>query len=306
MHLPPGGDPRRRPDGGVQPPARAPAGRRRRRRPRRPVHLLRAASGRGRGRSPSTTPTWPPPLADRRAPTVLTPAPDLARRLLAEALGTGLLVDRRRRLRDRRQPALPRRHRAPAAGELHGDGARSDRADPGVRTGLRRPPQPRRLRRRLVARPPRRHGAPGRDVAPYALAQTAGAVAGAVLANLMYDVSLAAWPPPSARAPACGSARSSRPPAWSCWSSPSCAPAGRARRTRGRRVHRGGLLVHLVHLVREPGRHRRPGLLRHVRRHRPRARSPPSCSPRSSARRRRAGARPLPRTPSRITRGARA
>jgi glycerol uptake facilitator-like aquaporin len=34
-------------------------------------------------------------------------------------------------------------------------------------------------------------GLPGRDVAPYALAQTAGAIAGAELANLMYDVSLA-------------------------------------------------------------------------------------------------------------------
>ena len=40
-------------------------------------------------------------------------------------------------------------------------------------------------------------------------------------------------------------------------------------RRRGRRLHRRGLLVHQLNIVRQPRRHRRPDVLRHLRRHRP-------------------------------------
>ena len=146
-------------------------------------------------------------------------------------------------------------------------------------------------------------GLPGRDVAPYALAQTAGAIAGAELANLMYDVSLA-------------DLATTERSAVGLWVGEIVATAGlvvlvlalRADRpygtrgTRGRRVHRGGLLVHLLHVVREPGGHRRPGLLRHVRGHRPLV--GPRLRARPGRRRgRRAGPRPrpLPRQEPRMT-----
>ena len=50
----------------------------------------------------------------------------------------------------------------------------------------------------------------------------------------------------------------------SAWS----APAGRRRPLRRRRLHRRGLLLHLVDVVRQPRGHRRPHPHRHLRRHR--------------------------------------
>ena len=92
--------------------------------------------------------------ADRRAPTVLTSAP-LGRRLLAEALGTGLLVTVIVGS-GIAASGSPRRHRAAAAAELDGDGARPDRADPAGRAGVRRPPEP------ASSRPPTGWWAAGR------------------------------------------------------------------------------------------------------------------------------------------------
>ena len=46
--------------------------------------------------------------------------------------------------------------------------------------------------------------------------------------------------------------------------------AGEHRGVRGRRLHRRGLLVHVVDELREPRRHDRPHAHRHLRRHRPR------------------------------------
>ena len=57
-----------------------------------------------------------------------------------------------------------------------------------LRPGLRRALQPGRLGRGLVPRPPRRHRPDRRDLGGYVPAQTLGAIAGAVLANLMFDL----------------------------------------------------------------------------------------------------------------------
>ena len=61
------------------------------------------------------------------------------------------------------------------------------------------------------------------DVVAYVAAQTVGAIGGAVLANLMFSLDPVTF---SHTAPelVCGSARSSRPPAWCCSSSPWSAP----------------------------------------------------------------------------------
>ena len=56
------------------------------------------------------------------------------------------------------------------------------------------------------------------------------------------------------------------------------------RRVRGRRLHRRGVLVHVVDELRQPGGHHRSHAERHVRRHRARGACPASSSRRSSAR----------------------
>ena len=56
-------------------------------------------------------------------------------------------------------------------------------------------------------------GLPGRDVGAYTVAQTVGGVAGAVLANVMFDVPTSCRPV-TGRTGTCGSARSSPPPDW--------------------------------------------------------------------------------------------
>ena len=59
-------------------------------------------------------------------------------------------------------------------------------AHPRARTRLRCTPEPRRHARPVARRPPRRRRTTGASVAPYIAAQTLGAVAGAVLANLIH------------------------------------------------------------------------------------------------------------------------
>src|SRR5918998_1164147 len=98
-------------------------------------------------------------------------------------------------------------------------------------------------------------GLSGREVAAYTLAQVTGGVLGAVLANVMFDLPAGQVGP------------------------------GRPVRRSGRRLHRGGVLVHQLDVVRQPGRHRRTDVLRHLRRHRPRL--GPPVRPRPGRRRRR-------------------
>ena len=148
---------------------------------------------------------------------------DLARRLVAEALGTGLLDHRRRRLGDHGQPPVARRRRPAAAGERRRHRRRADRADPDVRRRVRRPLQPRRHPRR----PRVRRRSPTRDAGLYIAAQIVGGCVGAVRrqphVRAAGDRAVHQGPLVAAR---CGSPRSS-PPSACCWSSTAaCAPAG--------------------------------------------------------------------------------
>lgn len=86
----------------------------------------------------------------------------------------------------------------------------------------------------------------------YSASQAIGGSSGAVLANLMYDLPPVTWATTSAAARTCGSPRSWPPPAWSLSSSPSTAPPARAFRGSRRGVHRIGVLVRRIHLVRQP------------------------------------------------------
>ena len=155
---------------------------------------------------------------------------------------------RRGRLRHRRPAALGRRRRPAAAGELDRDVPRPDRPHPDVRAGLRRPLQPGRLGRRLAARPSRRHR-PHRPRGPRVQRRPGGR-----------------------RHPRCGAGeRDVRGPRHrarhhrahrerTCWVGEVVATAGLvvlifalartgrgdARSARGRRLHRRGVLVHLL------------------------------------------------------------
>ena len=117
-----------------------------------------------------------------------TGGPALARRLLAEAVGTGAAGHGRRRLRHRRHEPDPRRRGAAAVLQLDRDRLRADRADPDVRAGVGAHFNP------VVSAADwwlgRRAGTglAGREVGAYTVAQTVGAIAGAVLANVMFDV----------------------------------------------------------------------------------------------------------------------
>ena len=142
-----------------------------------------------------------------------------------------------------------------------------------------------------------RSGLSGRDVAAYTAAQIVGAILGAVLANAMFDLAPLQIST-KVRATA------------GLWLGEIVATAGLvalifalARTGRaalsaagGRRLHRRRLLVHLLDLVRQPRGHHRADVLRHLRRHRPglgaRLRHRPDRRGRT---RRRAGAGPLPR-----------
>lgn len=104
-------------------------------------------------------------------------------------------------------------------------------------------------------------GLPLTEVGAYAAAQVAGGILGAILANLMFDLSAVRW------------STHDRSGAH-LQLGEVVATAGLvalafalARRDRG--LHRLGVLLHLLHLVRESGRHRGADVQRHVRRHRP-------------------------------------
>src|SRR6266540_1985406 len=112
-----------------------------------------------------------------------------------------------------------------------------------------------------------RTGLTGRDLAGYAAAQTTGAIAGSILANLMFAL------------PAVDFSGTDRA-AGHLWLGEIVATAGLillifalALSGRGRRLHRRRLLVHQQHELRQPGRHCGTGVHRHVRRHRPRVRA---------------------------------
>jgi glycerol uptake facilitator-like aquaporin len=109
-----------------------------------------------------------------------------------------------------------------------------------------------------------------RDAAAYLPAQVAGCIGGAVLANLMFALPAVTI-----------SARHRATPAH--FLSEIIATAGlllvifslarsrprRVRPGRGGRLYRRGVLVHLLHQLRQPGHHHRPDVLRHLRRDRP-------------------------------------
>ena len=179
---------------------------------------------------------------------------------------------RRGRLRHRRPAAVPRRRRAAAAGELHRDRARADRAHPDVRTGLRAPTSTRSCRS-PTGRSGRRTGtvSPRRTSACTPSRRSSARSPAAMLANLMFDVPAAALSTTdrSGAGLLLGEVVATAGLVILIFA---LARTGRAvrRRAGGGRLHRRGVLVHLVHVVRQPRRHRRPGLHRHLRRHRPR------------------------------------
>ena len=172
---------------------------------------------------------------------------------------------RRHRLGHRRPAALPGQHRARALRERRGHGGRALRHHLDVRTGLGRPLQPGRLlrrrrlrgpqvarRRRLPARPDARlhrrgdrgqpHVLQGRrlhlDQAPGLRAHFLSEVVATV--GLMLVIFALARTGRSAPRPG-----------------------------RRRRLHRRRLLLHQLDQLRQPGHHRRPHVLQHLRRHRP-------------------------------------
>ena len=170
-----------------------------------------------------------------------------------------------------------RRRRPAAAGELDRDRVRAGRAHPDVRAGVRRPLQPGRVAGRLVARPPRRTG-PDR-LRARRLRRRAGRRGDRRRGAREPDVRpaagrLVAAPTRDRAAPVAGrGGRHRRADPAGLRRSPASGRAAVAPR-RGRRLHRRRVLVHLVDQLRQPGRHRRPGVHRHVRRHRARPRVP--------------------------------
>ena len=122
-----------------------------------------------------------------------------------------------------------------------------------------------------------------RDAAAYLPAQVAGCIGGAVLANLMFS-----------KAAICISTKHrATGPHFLSEVIATLGPApghlrpgphrpGPTRAGRGRRLHRGGLLLHQLDQLRQPGHHRRADVLRHLRRHRPVLGPESSSPPRSS------------------------
>ena len=112
-------------------------------------------------------------------------------------------------------------------------------------------------------------GISGRHVAAYTLVQIIGAILGAILANVMFDLPAVSISTHDRATTGHGVGEI-------------VATAGldhvdlragqkrprRAVRGGGRRVHRRGLLVHQFHQLRQPGRDDRPDVLRHLRRDR--------------------------------------
>ena len=113
-------------------------------------------------------------------------------------------------------------------------------------------------------------------------AQIVGGVVGAVLANLMFDLDAVISSPPTHRATPATLARRGRRDRWA---GPRHLRLGavrphRPRRLRGRWLHHRGVLVHQLDQLRQPRRHDRADVLRHLRRasRRPRCRCSSSCS----------------------------
>ena len=128
-------------------------------------------------------------------------------------------------------------------------------------------------------------------------AQVLGAVAGAVLSNLMFDVPVTALATTARTGPGVLLAEVVAT-AGLVLVVLAVVRTGRAHLAApvGRRLRRRRVLVHLVHVVREPRRHRRPGVLRHLRRHRGRVGAGLRRRPAGRRRARRRGRpRPVPR-----------
>jgi Major intrinsic protein len=122
-----------------------------------------------------------------------------------------------------------------------------------------------------------------RDATVYLPVQVAGCIGGAVIANLMFAlpaVSISA----KHRHPGALPVRDHRHPradAGDLRAGPVGPVPGRPGG--GRCLYRRGIFLHLLHQLRQPGHHRRPDVLRHLRRDRPGARCRCSSPPRSSA-----------------------
>ncbi len=104
----------------------------------------------------------------------------------------------------------------------------------------------------------------------YIPAQVAGCIAGAIAANVMFDlsaISIATTHRASPPAPVRRGDRHPRPAAGDLL--PGAERARQPGAGRGRRLHRLGLLLHQLDQLRQPGDRRRPHVLRHLRRHRP-------------------------------------
>ena len=109
-----------------------------------------------------------------------------------------------------------------------------------------------------------------RDAAAYLPAQVAGCIAGAVLANLMFAlpaVTISAKHRAIGRAFPVRGHRHRRAAAGDLRAGP--VRAGPVGPGGGGRLHRRGVLVHLLDQLRQPGHHHRPDVLRHLRRDRP-------------------------------------
>ena len=89
-------------------------------------------------------------------------------------------------------------------------------------------------------------------MAGYSGAQIVGGVLGAVLANVMFDLPAIEISTKDRVSAATGSVRWWPPPGWCCSSSRWPGPAAGAVGGRGRRLHRVRLLVHQLHLIRQP------------------------------------------------------
>jgi glycerol uptake facilitator-like aquaporin len=112
-------------------------------------------------------------------------------------------------------------------------------------------------------------GLSGTYVAAYAIAQCAGGVLGALLANVMFDLDLAQISTKH-RVSSGHLVGEIVATAGLIALIFALARTGRAAVSSiGRRVHRRRLLVHQLHLVRQPGSDGRPHVLQHLRRHRP-------------------------------------
>ena len=144
---------------------------------------------------------------------------------------------------------------------------RAGRADPGPAAGVGRV-QPRRHRSSSASSA----RITTRDAVALIAAQVAGGVVGAVVANLMFDlpaVSVSAHAPLRQRAVARRGGRDARA-GRSSSSAPCAAPAASRVAFAVGGYITARLLVHQLHQLRQPRRHLRPHVLRHLRRHRTR------------------------------------